>query len=498
MMKDGLLVSLHITRPSFLASLSFDDLAVKVEAPGDMAGLEEEISALKGHFKLGVKRLLPETLYKKLLQAEDKPRRILYKYSINYRDTSRGSRFIPGPRYEEWAAENEEACAAFWELARQIEDNYPAICAEVLADYRKIAEFAWRQHFKSRLAELTQPSQPQPQKGSGPAPAPAAANTEKAATASTQVKAKALKALLAEKDGFIEAYLAKIKRSFPRVETIKAQFSYEFSVTSLALPLEIASNVAAAAEIRRAEQFKKAQLEAELKRLKAEEEKAEAEVWAKRQVEAEKARLEKQKETKKLEVELARLERAQRLQEQYLAQVKEQKQAMLDQFWDNLLLEINQTIAEGAKAALDGLDNNEGKLPGRSRQGLITMMEKLSAFKEYLDDETLAEKIEQLHAVLPPAQAPVVGGRRVQLDTAPLRRVLEGMRHEAQMVLLDLESTHLRSTENLMVLAPNANEGDNSDTTALGANRRANLRDDRAELPVEFTLTGGRGRRSDF
>jgi hypothetical protein len=501
MMADGLLVTLHITRPSFLTSLTFDDLAVQLEGPKEgpevaastssssatsatskpaptilastegTEAFQAEINALKSHVKLGVKRLLPEELYKRLLQAEDRPRRILYKYSVSYRDTSRGNRFIPGNRYSEWAEENEKARQSFWELAREIEANYPVICQQVIENYRKIAEFAWRQHFKSRLAVLSQ-----------------------SPTGKSAAKAKALKALVGEKESFIEGYLSKIKRSLPALETIKRQFAYEYRVNSLALPLEIATNVAVANELKRTEELKGAELRAKLAELRAEEEKQQAEVWAKRQVEQEKARLEGQKARKKLELDIARLERAQKLQEEYLAQVRAQKEAMLTQFWDNLVAEINQTIMEGTKAALEGLDKNEGRLPGRSRQGLVSMLEKLSAFREYLQDHELAAKIEQLYAVLPPSQAPVVGGRRVQLDTTPLRRVLEGMQREAEVVLVELEGINLRSSEQSIDLAQADTAGEDRSQGHRGSER----------LEVVTTATRpasaspNRGTRADF
>src|SRR6266700_4884720 len=137
-MRDGVVVQLSISRPRFFKKLSLEDLGLKVNL--DLATSEEALRVITDYFHLGRRSLLPREWQDRLANVENNARYCLKKHSLK----SHWGAFIPIREYERWKNENTEHEASFWKLREDLLEHYDAICEEVLADFRLLAEDSWR------------------------------------------------------------------------------------------------------------------------------------------------------------------------------------------------------------------------------------------------------------------------------------------------------------------------------------------------------------------
>jgi hypothetical protein len=132
LMKEGVLVRLHIGRWRAKTKLSWSDLGI-------VLGNEED-KKLRGVIDLGHKKLLPGSILKELDAAETGARRWVEKMS--YR-TYWGF-FLPVTAYEEWKSKNDELKAEYFRLRRDLVSNYDQMKKTVLNDYRIAAHEAYK------------------------------------------------------------------------------------------------------------------------------------------------------------------------------------------------------------------------------------------------------------------------------------------------------------------------------------------------------------------
>ena len=242
LMKEGVLVSLHIGRWRAKSRLTWHDLGIEVN------GDDEELIDL---VDLGQKRLLPTALLKKLEAVESGARKYLNKAA--YR--TYWGHFVPVTAYAGVKEKLDEYRARYFAIRDEIVSNYDALIEEVIGGYRAAAKRAY--HRLSRLH-----------------PGIIADTSE---------------------EGFVEAFVDNVRLHLKSAEEIRRSFYFEVELHYVPLPSLMAEEWAekerieaqAAAERERQE----LELQAERDRAWAEREKLRAEVQAARSAAAWKEQL---------------------------------------------------------------------------------------------------------------------------------------------------------------------------------------------------------------
>ncbi|HVA91816.1 MAG TPA: DUF3150 domain-containing protein, partial [Chloroflexota bacterium] len=130
LLQQGVLAQIHLQSWSARARLEADDLGLPEQAlPGVGALLD-----------LGVKRLLPRTLYAELQTAESRVRDCLYARSIR----CHWGYFVPVSAYAAWRAELQIRQGAFFALRDRLIAEYEGWRAALAAEYLPIAQAAHR------------------------------------------------------------------------------------------------------------------------------------------------------------------------------------------------------------------------------------------------------------------------------------------------------------------------------------------------------------------
>lgn len=128
LMKQGVLVRLHIRRCRFTAKLELADLGVS----GSSARVSQ---ALSRTLVLGEKRLLPEKYMTALEKIESRARRLLQKCSFT---TELGS-FLPVSAYATWKQEITALREQYFQLRDEILAKHASLVEQVLAEYAIVA-----------------------------------------------------------------------------------------------------------------------------------------------------------------------------------------------------------------------------------------------------------------------------------------------------------------------------------------------------------------------
>lgn len=154
---------------------------------------------------------------------------------------------------------------------------------------------------------------------------------------------------------FVAEYVARVMAAFPAADYIHASFRFEAIPTYIPLPTLLAEDRARAEEIRRAE-WEKAEAERE-------------EAWS---------RLQQQREA----------DQQQRAMQAEVARYwKEQQRELIDGFLADMVGQVRGQVYGVVSSALETLERNEGKLPGKTAQGLQTLIETIRAIDPYGDTE---------------------------------------------------------------------------------------------------------------
>ena len=131
LMKEGVLVQLHIGRWRGKTRLTWSDLGIDLD--------EEEDESLQSIIDLGHKKLLPAELLKELDGIDSAARKWLAKKAFR----THWGYFVPVSIYADWKARHEEYRADYFAARDRLLQNYGQIIGEVINGYRLHANRAY-------------------------------------------------------------------------------------------------------------------------------------------------------------------------------------------------------------------------------------------------------------------------------------------------------------------------------------------------------------------
>jgi hypothetical protein len=403
-MRDGVVVQLSISRPRFFKKLSLEDLGLKVNQ--DLATSEEALRVITDYFHLGRRSLLPGEWQDRLANAENSARYSLKRHSLK----SHWGAFIPLREYKAWKAENAEHEATFWKLREELLASYDAICEEVLADFRLLAEDSWRRVLLG--SSIKEP-----------------AAVERA------VITQLLQRLHAQegKDAFLEAYMTTIRHALPTRIEIEESFRYTTEIGVIPLPSLLAQDIQQADHLYQERALRDARVRAELDRMEQERLQAMRQLSAQEQEERERRYL-------RLQAEQERLRQQQEMERDVLANARAEKERLMREFYTGVVTQINELIRDVTGNVLESLEEHEGILRGpvsNQLRNLVTQLDRLN----FMDDRTLMQQIERIQSVIP-SQAESDQARKglARIDTSQMRSIVRQIHDAANEVLISLET----------------------------------------------------------
>ncbi len=318
--------------------------------------------------------------------------------------------FIPIREYARWKAENAEHEATFWKLREELLASYDAICEEVLADFRQLAEDSWRRVLLG--SSIKAPS-----------------------TVEREVVAQILQRLRAEegKDAFLDAYEVTIRHALPARIEIEEAFSYHVEIGVIPLPSLLAQDIQQADHVYQERALRDARVRAELDALERQ-----------REVEMRKLSFQEQEERERrylhLQAEQERLRLQQEIERDVLANARTEKERLVREFYSGIVTQINELIRDVTGNVLESLEEHEGVLRGpvsNQLRNLVTQLDRLN----FMDDRTFMQQIERIQSVIP-SQAESDQARRglARIDTSHMQRVVRQVHDAANEVLISLET----------------------------------------------------------
>lgn len=409
-LEDGVIIDISIRRPRFQAKLTARDLGL------DDAIISEEARAvLQEYIYLGKLSVLPREFQAALNSVESAARQCLARFSIK----SHWGAFVPITNYTQWKAENAEHENDFNTLRDKIISDYDELTEKGVEAYRPMALDIWeRTHHKTGINQ----------------------------------------------EIFIENYLDRIRAAIPPLSEVKEGFEYRADKSFVPLPTTLARDMEQAERIYKKRAAKDAEFRAEQERIEREKQAEADRIRAETQVAYSKSRAEQQIAEAQRRAELDRIERERRLaNERLIAQhqaeldkirrqeeaerdvieaAKCNKQALVDQFFSDVVSQINQLVYQVATNAEESLERNNGKLSGAISAQLNNLISQLEGWN-FMEDATITEQIERLKSVLPTnlEYEPLPGDSKAgkpKLDTKPLSRVLAQLGQEAEATLIEL------------------------------------------------------------
>lgn len=199
LMKEGVIVRLHIRRWRAKTKLDCADLGLPREA-------DDLIDDL---LTLGDKRLLPRDLANELEACESSGRKALERAGI---PTYWGA-FIPATAYDAWRTANDEHKQRYYQLRNRIQGEYSFIVADLLDEYRKAARLAYRRANQLEIGRATI-------------------------------------AQVMDEVQFVEAFVRKIRALIPTAPEIYDSFAWEEELSYIPLPSLLAEDIAEAERTR--------------------------------------------------------------------------------------------------------------------------------------------------------------------------------------------------------------------------------------------------------
>jgi len=213
LMREGVVVKLHVRRWRAKHRLSADDLGLP-RASDDLIG---------DLLELGDKRLLPVDLARKLEAIESAGRKALERSGY----TTFWGTFVPATNFTDWQAENDAHKARYFAARDEIAERYDEIVAELTAAYRGAARAAFRRARALAGEEIT-------------------------------------REVLIDEALFVDRFLRRIRALIPTVDEIERSFGWEEEYTYIPLPSLLAEDAAEKERIEREQA--RARLEAEMER----------------------------------------------------------------------------------------------------------------------------------------------------------------------------------------------------------------------------------------
>jgi hypothetical protein len=404
-MKDGVVVQLSVSRPRFFKKLSLEDLGLKINL--DLATSEEALRVLTDYFQFGRRSLLPGQWQDRLANAENNARYCLKRHSLK----SHWGAFIPIGEYKAWKAENAEHEASFWQLRAELLASYDAICEEVLADFRVLAEDSWRRVLLG--SSIKEPS-----------------------TVERVVITQLLQRLHAQegKEAFLDAYEVTIRHALPTRIEIESAFAYHVEIGVIPLPSLLAQDIQQADSLYQERALRDARVRAELDMLERQRQAEMRQLSAKEQEESERRYL-------RLQAEQERLQLQQEMERDVLANARAEKERLVREFYTGIVTQINELIRDVTSNVLESLEQHDGVLRGpvsNQLRNLVTQLDQLN----FMDDQTLMRQIERLQSVIP-SQAESERARKglARIDTSQMQHVVRQIHDAANEMLISLETS---------------------------------------------------------
>lgn len=133
LMQEGVIVDLSLSRWRARQSLDLDDLGLP-PLDGD------EAKAISGIFRLGEKRLLPDSYFNRLVAAE----RVIYRTLERFSFKSPWGSFVPATAFPAWKDAHAQAVTDYFNLRDEIVRDYPQIMELLREQYTIAARRAFR------------------------------------------------------------------------------------------------------------------------------------------------------------------------------------------------------------------------------------------------------------------------------------------------------------------------------------------------------------------
>ncbi len=479
-MTDGVVVVLHINRPRFTVSV-----APKRGGVGfglEMLGIANSNAAqqvVKEYFSLGRHSLLPTDLQKELANIENSARACLDRYSFR---THWGD-FVPTSNYVEWKKQNENFQQQFEQKKQYVLDHYDEIVHQVLTAYQTLAEDAWKQiQFGTLIVRENNLS---------------------------EGVFEQLQHALATGEGkqeFIQSYLAYIQQKMPTLQEITDAFEYDIDIGYIPLPSQLARDMDEADHVVRSRALRDAKLRAEMEAIEAKrraeletiqeqqrlEEARQRAEWQKlseqQRIERQAAYLKLQAEEEKIRAEREKVDLQRAMDRDVINNARKQKDQLIQDFYRDIIAQINQMIQGVCTETLESLDEHEGVLRGPVSVRLGNLVKRLRNLN-FIEDEQIEHQISRLEAVLPtPSQREEARRGVARIETTGIRKIVQQMNQEAEATLLELgispvQRTHRKIADmapegGLIIDAPRrsrpgALNPDGSATEGTGTRRRA-------------------------
>jgi hypothetical protein len=403
-MKEGVVITLHISRPRFWSRLTLDDLGL-----GQRAISAEATDIINTYFQLGRRSLLPKRYQDWLGSAESSARSCLARYALK----SHWGFFVPLTRYQEWKEDNSRMETEFFEVKDAILTNYEAIIEEMVDAHRPLAEDAWR-----RLLVGT-----------------AMYEQEKLSSTTTALLEEVVEHLRAGhgKESFVENYLECIRAAMPQKQEIEEGFEYRVERGVIPLPSLLARDMEQADRVYQDRAVQDAETQARL-----------AAIEVQRRTEMQKLTLQQQQEREeqhhKLQLERRRQQQQLEMEQDVLRDARRQKERLVQEFYTGIVQQINGLIFSVSDNVLQSLDDHNGILRGpvsAQLRNLVTQLEQLN----FVSDEQVEKQIARLRAVLPkPDESDKAAKGLAKIDTSRISTVVRELNHEAELILIDLGS----------------------------------------------------------
>lgn len=192
LMRQGLIVSLHLRRWRGRTTLDLDDIGVPVNG-------EQELYAKL--LELGQKLLMPKNMLKELDSIDSGARKCVERHGY----TTYWGTFIPFTSYQEWKDENQKYQERYYAVRDRLVDNYDSIVDALLDDYAEAARIAYKRRTK------LQPGQDFDYRITG-------------------------------EDQFVELFMQRIRQLIPSADQIFDSFAYEVDLTYIPLPSLLAAD----------------------------------------------------------------------------------------------------------------------------------------------------------------------------------------------------------------------------------------------------------------
>ena len=266
------------------------------------------------------------------------------------------------------------------------------------------------------------------------------------------------------KEDFIQSYLASIQQKMPTLQEITESFEYEIELGYIPLPSLLARDMDEADHVVRSRTLRDAKLRAEMDAIEArrraeletiqeqqrlEEARQRAE-WQKlseqQRIERQAAYLKLQAEEEKLRAEREKVDLQRAMDRDVVNNARKQKDQLVQDFYRDVLAQINQLIQEVCTETLESLDEHEGVLRGPVSVRLGNLIKRLRNLN-FVEDEQIERQISKLEAVLPTQSQRDEARRGVaRIETAGIRRVVQQMNQEAEATLLELGVSPIQRT----------------------------------------------------